>query len=883
MKVRSQIAELGYRFLPDDYNALLFGTEGPAVSRLVKGQVQNLFDRFGLTLEPQENKELDFPDLRILGGKQPVDYLADVLEPVQAIKDGLLAFGKFQQPKPPSIRNVRTNLNPGWTRFSHDGSIQISDGILEEMAIFDVETYVKFRNYPVMASALTKEAYYLWLHPALLSTQTFEPLLIDLGSKLRTVVNFNTLFDANKTQQAYAFFDRQVNWIDLMSMHIVCNGASREQKAVLAKPQLTFGTMWKQHTTLENSLVNAYNLHCSHMEPLGQEDKQLRNLFKVGNLETFRANLLDLIRYCLLDSFYTKSLMEELLPKYFLHNPHLVTLSGHIHLANTLLPVVDNWDTWVNQVEGTYRRLILGLNQNLTQLAHELAKEGDTDFWSAQLDWTPAKSGKSKGLPAWYRKHVINKKKDNPISTQTAIAPLLLKMTWAGNPMFYHPKLKWCYTLPEETEGCIRYAWKNQDLYLKKIPHAKGENFNCGSPLGKDYISFSATEIMSSPNPRTLEFMKQAKSLAYWKSMNKRVKEFYTVKSDIGCQSIKPYLLPHGTITRRAVESTWLTCSDIKPDVVGSELKSRIQAPPGYKLVGADFDAQELNYGAALSDSFFGLHGSTPMGLTQMLGDKDKKTDGHSLLAKDVGTDRQLAKTLNFLMLFFGGMAGLFEAIKANRLDLPDEEAKTIARKALSLRRGVKDRQTGLYKGGTDSQAYNYMMKNAETLHNRTAFSKSAISRCLWKDVVGKEFMPSRCNRVIQSGGVDILHIFVTLLNHFIQRYGIQGCFIISIHDEVWSMVIESQVDLMAQIFQLCHLLTWALVYQSLGFESIPFDRCFFSSINVDYCIRKEVDNPTQWIDGEPHYLGLKTPSNPDDSTPVGYLIKPKDIVFTLS
>ena len=47
-----------------------------------------------------------------------------------------------------------------------------------------------------------------------------------------------------------------------------------------------------------------------------------------------------------------------------------------------------------------------------------------------------------------------------------------------------------------------------------------------------------------------------------------------------------------------------------KPDRVGSELKSMVQAPPGYHFVGADVDSQELWIAAVLGDAHFAkMHG----------------------------------------------------------------------------------------------------------------------------------------------------------------------------------------------------------------------------------------------------------------------------------
>lgn len=52
-----------------------------------------------------------------------------------------------------------------------------------------------------------------------------------------------------------------------------------------------------------------------------------------------------------------------------------------------------------------------------------------------------------------------------------------------------------------------------------------------------------------------------------------------------------------------------------QPDRVGSELKAMVQAPPGYVLVGADVDSQELWIAAVLGDAHFaGLHGEPGAG-----------------------------------------------------------------------------------------------------------------------------------------------------------------------------------------------------------------------------------------------------------------------------
>lgn len=65
-------------------------------------------------------------------------------------------------------------------------------------------------------------------------------------------------------------------------------------------------------------------------------------------------------------------------------------------------------------------------------------------------------------------------------------------------------------------------------------------------------------------------------------------------KKEMKFGAIIPQVVSAGTLTRRAVEATWMTASNADPERVGSELRSMIQAPPGYNFVGADVDSQEL-------------------------------------------------------------------------------------------------------------------------------------------------------------------------------------------------------------------------------------------------------------------------------------------------
>lgn len=57
----------------------------------------------------------------------------------------------------------------------------------------------------------------------------------------------------------------------------------------------------------------------------------------------------------------------------------------------------------------------------------------------------------------------------------------------------------------------------------------------------------------------------------------------------------------------------FFVCVCPQRDRVGSELKAMVQVPPGYHLVGADVDSQELWIAAVLGEAHFaGMHGDSP-------------------------------------------------------------------------------------------------------------------------------------------------------------------------------------------------------------------------------------------------------------------------------
>ena len=87
----------------------------------------------------------------------------------------------------------------GWIRYNEDGSTSTVDAPLEDCFSFDVEVCVLEGHHPVIATALSKEAWYSWISPHLLNkTEPTRNCLIpsDLikGNSFHLIKHLNTVY-----------------------------------------------------------------------------------------------------------------------------------------------------------------------------------------------------------------------------------------------------------------------------------------------------------------------------------------------------------------------------------------------------------------------------------------------------------------------------------------------------------------------------------------------------------------------------------------------------------------------------------------------------------------------------------------------------------------
>ncbi|KAJ8249452.1 hypothetical protein GJAV_G00235080 [Gymnothorax javanicus] len=453
-----------------------------------------------------------------------------------------------------------------------------------------------------------------------------------------------------------------------------------------------------------------------------------------------------------------------------------------------------------------------------------------------------------------------------------------------------------------------------------KLPHKDGNDNNVGSPFAKDFLSKMEDGTLQAGRggtsaTRALEINKM---ISFWRNAHKRISSQQVVwlrkgelprgvsrhadfEEEGQYGAILPQVVTAGTVTRRAVEPTWLTASNARSDRIGSELKAMVQVPPGYHLVGADVDSQELWIAALLGEAHFaGLHGCTPFGWMTLQGKKSDGTDLHSRTAEVAGISREQAKVFNYGRIYGAGQPFAERLLMQFNHRLSQTEAAAKARHMYAITKGIRRYQLSeegdwlvrelgveleqdgdgsvslqelrkvqrlatqragrgrwdivgkrVWADGTESAMFNKLESIAQSAEPSTPVLGCRISRALEPRAVKNEFITSRVNWVVQSSAVDYLHLMLVCMRWLFEEHDIDGRFCISIHDEVRYLVRSEDRYRAALALQITNLLTRCMFSFKLGMVDLPQSVAFFSAVDIDQCLRKEV------------HEDCRTPSNP--------------------
>ena len=641
-----------------------------------------------------------------------------------------------------------------------------------------------------------------------------------------------------------------------------------------------------------NSLRDVAKFHCNVTI-----DKAQRDQFGELGREGIRNKLDELMDYCAADVAVTHRVYKKVFPNFVQVCPHPVSFGALRHLSSVILPVDKSWASYLEDAETTYHQLSRKVEKRLSDLADKALESKSSpdlfasDAWLSQLDWSgqevkmvkgkkkndpprPAARQKKPGMPRWYKDLFAKSDADIGLTVRTRIAPLLLRLSWDEYPLVWSDKYGWTFKVPHAEASiyndkpvvtCDMTDEKNlvlRDDYKHKyfkLPHKDGPQARVATPLAKSYLPYFERGTLSSEYAYAKEALEMNASCSYWISARDRIKSQMVVyrgdspdsnpsDDSRGLGFILPQVVPMGTITRRAVENTWLTASNAKVNRVGSELKSMIKAPPGYCFVGADVDSQELWIASLIGDAQFRLHGGNAVGFMTLEGTKAGGTDLHSKTANILGISRNDAKVFNYGRIYGAGLKFASTLLRQFNPNMSDKEAEDTANKLYKETKGTKTTRKvlskqGFWRGGTESLVFNRLEQFAELDFPRTPVLGAGITEALMRRVLNKgSFMTSRINWAIQSSGVDYLHLLIISMDYLVRRFNIGARLAITVHDEIRYLVKEEDKYRGAMALQVANVWTRAMFSQQMGISDLPQSCAYFSAVDIDHVLRKEVD-----------------------------------------
>ena len=938
---KSQSNELGYSTLNPQIHRHLFGDKKrPNLDPQQLKATTKFLEKYKINL-PIKNPtnlysgDLPFPKIRENDLAEHFESIAnDFVGRYMEDADNWAGSGKL----PPLLPQNQIKIQPGWTRYEKVKNQWKTEFVKcphESIYVFDTETFVTRGGFPVIGTAVSADAIYVWLAKEMVDPATPEDQwdcydLIPLGSDAM-IIGHNVSYDRARSSVDYNFDPTITNfWFDTMAAHIAVSGLAADQRWLHSISKKAKNLLTERERRMlrykprwfgagaTNSLIEVYNFHVASLSEwnlsdkssdgecdleigyLSEGDKDIRDVFVKATEIDQMAGRTDLINYAIKDSLYTAKLFHVLWPKYREATPSAVGMCSQYFLNSSKIPLTNKWHSWLKDVNDRYdehnekasvllkglirkyvstwqtflRLDIKNVKPNLHKLCddngiditkkngnyfsdenllNKLLKKGIVDWqkfsqsyakkdvWLSQLDWRVRSfDRKYKDLPQWASVYLTS---DKQVTTKTPCAGLLLKLEWESKPVKY----------TRETG----YGFIGADGKFQRIPHPKGKEENVGSLLSKDFVVDMEVGRLSSELPEATEALAIANATSYWTSVRKRVQDRIVMKSHKSNHLVTlPQIVSHGTISRRTVESLMVTMCSTKVYRIGTELKTRIECPSGWKIVGADFDGQELQIASIYADCWDSGHmsrktpfiGASPLTYKVLAGSKAEGTDAHSALATAMGVSRDVAKIVNFTILYGGGARTVAASIKKFYKEKPEKELLLAAYKAMDYKKGRKGKN-GIYFGGTDSGCFNLMEQLAR---GQTKLGKAEnnrlptlpvlgtkISTALRPEVVDRDFHTGRVNWTIQAAGSEILALFLLASHWLAKEFDIPLQFIISIHDEIWFMVPEQYANRFAVLMQMAHLLTWARFHQGCNLNDVPLTRAYFSDVAIDTRLRK--------------------------------------------
>lgn len=863
--------------LSDEMHQRILGWTPTPMNRRALAQIQETLAPFNLDKAQDHSDATELPLPKNLGTYQ------EVLD--QAIttygSKHLLKLKNLANADLPELPSEKPQRHHGWLKWSmtswevskapeDDNKAQVLD--FETVRVQQSDDPLDIQWLPTCCVVFSNNTWYVWQA----DLNNLEPYVS--YSKNQTIAGHNCPYDRSYLAEEYQIKDTGNRFYDTMAAWISVRGLTNQQRLAYKQHQKDpfISLEWADQTGT-NGLDAVYEFYTGKLL-----DKGVRNSIEAEGLPWMKQNLTEVVWYCIRDVLATLEVFRYVFPEHLRQQPE-ASFTGQLLLGSAWVPLSrDRWYNYYDNAESKAKeaedKIRVALDSRITELIStycpygglsrdqilkyvpELSPENTkatntklikawekenvfkpietNDPWLKQLDWTLATTGVNRGLPAWYR----GLKED--YTAKAKIIPLILGVTYLGKPVMF---------LGDHKTG----SWVTED---GQIQHPDERDKRVTNLFSKGFEKLVEDGVLSAFGDLK-ELLAGLMSLVNWTSLRKRVKAL-KVHNPQGFPVCVPRITVTGTVTRRCADNVWMVASNPKAKRIGTELKSMIEAPEGYKIVGADISSQEMYLASALGDSVLGYCGSTPIGLMTLVGTKSDGTDPHSVVAKEVEVSRDIAKVLVYGALYGQGFKGTYDVLRRNLVADSDQSCKDKANKFLSVFKGTKSLATGRLQDGLATEAFNKMGAIANQDIPKTPILGATMTKALAGFV---DFKTTRVNWVVQSSGCDFRDLLIVYAKYFYDFLGVDGRLILNIHDEIRTLVKNEDTIKAAYALQLAHLYTRAFIIDALGLDCIPVGIAYFPDLDIDTVIRKEVDQPQI------------TPSQPN-AIPSGVSLSPKKL-----
>ena len=321
----------------------------------------------------------------------------------------------------------------------------------------------------------------------------------------------------------------------------------------------------------------------------------------------------------------------------------------------------------------------------------------------------------------------------------------------------------------EEQIEAAPFNLRAKDEGSKRLGTKKYAGFNLNSPkqlLDKfsAILGFTPTNDENKPSASRQSLRKYAADheivqlYLEWKKKEKRRQMITSIEEKMEDGFVRASYMQLGADTGR-MSSIKPNNQQIPRDI---EFRKCVEAKEGWKIVDADFSQMELRLAAALAKD------------KNMISAFQAEEDLHDYTAKQMGCDRQIAKSANFGLLYGAGAEGLRNYAGASGVLMTKKEAEHIRNNWLNTYSGIKAWQ----------QKNQLEVKQSERDEwPETRIPVSNMRRYLKGDL---NRVTVRCNTPIQGAGAAILKCALGSLWPLVKEAGEDTVRIAAaVHDEL--------------------------------------------------------------------------------------------------